>query len=431
MKSKIMFDRKNVKILGDAFPLLINNEYLADIKFQFDDGVTIFAHSFVLCVRSEEFSKHFEASFGVLKIIKITDFSSELFLVFMKYLYTDQIESETYHSGLMSLAKKYKIESLEEKCESHLSENISSENACRILENAIMNKLEDIRKLTLDYISNNYLEVLKSKLFLESDQTILKSILELDPVSEVDEFKIFESVVNWTTKACEKDGCELTGLNRRKMLKDAVFLIRFASMTNDEFIKCQQMASDLLNSSESLAIFINIGTKKLNDAGFSDQKRIFKIRNVEFDDEVILFARPFRSVTIQNHSHDQLEDAFFMEFEVSKSVWLNAIKFDLFMLDCTIEFNVFENSSLINSEDLILFSPDAKTIHLGNLTKISPILLNPNKHYRIEYSIKECSKKQTVTGKIYIVKHVKRCITSSNNIDFWIYNSYSHIISIQ
>lgn len=253
------FNWININILQEAFSILVNNEFLSDVKFQFPDGGIIFAHSFILCLRSINFYDNFKENIGVSKILNVNEFSRIIFLNFLTYLYTDKIDiNEKNVTELMKLSLHYNIKPLEIKCSEFMTKNITSNTACKILNDSIMQKCEVLIKLCLDFISNNYLSVLKSDFFVDVNDKTLESILKLDLVSDTNEYNIFKYVILWAGRSCEKDGIESSGKNCRKQLGDNFKLIRFNSMTTQELANCHTLAPGFMSETEIGSILISI-----------------------------------------------------------------------------------------------------------------------------------------------------------------------------
>lgn len=285
-------DYAKIKILQDAFSSLLNNEFLADIKFKFADGRVIFAHSFVLCCRSDEFCDSFEATVGVSKLIEVQNFNYEDYFEFLKFLYTDACEiDESNSKGVIELSRKHELAELESKCIDAIIKDLSVVNACSILQSSIELELESLRIKTTEFIAKNYLTSLNSESFLKIREEALQIILELDTVSDVNEFKIFEATIKWSEHECLKDGLESSGSLKREKLGGTLKLLRFGAMSHAEFTACNELEPGLLTNEEIISIYINLSTgkNKNNSFGFPYKKRLqLDLREIA---EVLLFDK--------------------------------------------------------------------------------------------------------------------------------------------
>lgn len=422
------FNWTHINILQDAFTLLINNEFLSDVKFQFPNGQILFAHSFILCLRSQEFYKNFKGAIGVSKLIQVNDVTYTSFLEFLKYIYTDKFELNYYNAAeLMKLSIKYGMNALERKCKDIISNDVNVESVCYILENSINQVCTELQKSCLEYIAKNYLKVLNSKSFTEISQQSVKTILELDTVSDVNEFLIFENVMKWTARACEKDGIPAYGSALRQKLGDNLKLIRFATMSSEEFAKCQGLAPGLLSNDEIVAIFVNIATKNPNRYGFSDRHRMKIMKKettsgrIEYevwnftDNDYIRFPEISLSNGMVKYSGADVQEKFYIEFSVSREIQIDQITFNV-VGNQNIWYDFLENGKSIQT----------KTTKTNDdvMLKINPVKLNPHSFYRFEYYILD---KKKFEAKKYELKIVKSKSSDKNTVEFTFYQIYSHI----
>lgn len=421
------FNWAQINILQDAFALLVNNEFLSDIKFQFPNGQMLFAHNFVMCLRSKEFYKSFKGTIGIIKVVPINDVSYTSFLELLKYVYTDKLELNYYNAAeLMKLATKYGITSLERKCKDLISNDVNVESVCYILENSINQVCTELQKSCLEYISKNYLKVLSSKSFTEISQQSVKSILELDTVSDVNELAIFENVMKWTARACEKDGIPAYGNSLRQKLGDNLKLIRFATMSSEDFAKCQGLAPGLLTNDEIVGIFVNIATKNPNRYGYSDRNRMKIIKKEasgreEYEiwtcteNDYIRFPELCLSNGMVKYSGTDVQEKFYIEFSVSREIHIDQIVFNV-VGSQNIWYDFLENGKSIQT----------KTMRTNDdvMLKITPIKLNPHSFYRFEYYILERKKFE---AKKYELKIVKSKSSDKNVVEYTFYQINSHI----
>lgn len=394
------FQWLKVKILSDAFSLLLNQEFLADVKFQFPDGTTLFAHSFILCLWSPEFYGNFKQSIGVMKLILNDDIPSNTFLQFLKFLYTNTIDITSDNvADLLKLSMKYKINILENKCKCIMMNDVDPENACKWLLSSIQEKWTEIQKLILDFISNNFIAVLNSEAFLNVSENAFKLIIQMDPVSHVNEFDIFQCAIKWASDSCEKYGIAPNGNRQRQKFGENIKLIRFGAMDLEEFIKCLQIAPGLLDNNEISSIFMSISTKKSNSFGFSNQKRKMKGLLTESLDSLtsptvsqLDFSKWSRTDFIDLNKlkwprllptiKNNLVETFYIEFCVSNFVVLHSFDFR-FGYDALIEYRIKQNGQVMQSKKTTLMKMN---INRYKLT-VQPLQLNPEKHYRFEYNI--------------------------------------------
>lgn len=423
------FNWTSIKTIQDAFTYLVNNEFLADVRFQFRDGPSLFAHSFILSLRSQEFHDNFHGTVGMMKFIEIDDFSYENFSEFIKFLYTDIIHLTPSNAVEMTkLSIKYKVNILSNDKSSEkdeeIMEDMTIDRACETLQDAINKESNEIQMRTQDFIAENYLAVLNTQSFLNINETTLKIILELDPVSDVNEFKIFESIIKWTTQSCENDRVIPNGYIRRVKLGQSLKLIRFGAMTFNEFVKCHELAPGLLTDTEIAAIFLNIGSQKTNTLGFSDHERREKQRKqselIRKDEIALHFSSSFNWVTYQSK---ELEEQFFIEFTVSQPILFERVKF-YFKTDVdTIQYRILKNNKIIQTYEKKL---DCNNYKVKSIS-LEPITLHPVRNYRFEYSFVNLTSESTVRADKFELSEMQTKLSYKRYVSFTIKRSYSHI----
>ena len=77
-------------------------------------------------------------------------------------------------------------------------------------------------------------DAMNSVAFLDISHEMLCSVLERDTLT-VHEFNIYQAVDRWAEHQCKKQQREVSGEEKRKILGDAVNLIRFPLMSEEEF----------------------------------------------------------------------------------------------------------------------------------------------------------------------------------------------------
>lgn len=268
------FDWESVKTLTEAFGQLINNKFLSDIEFKFMDGRSLFAHSFVLSMRSKEYFEIFKSTTAQeKKVFYVQDTTYDTLLEFLKHIYSDKPEVEGDTLELMKLARRYGVEHLENRCSSIVVNRIELKTACELLDMCIEEEFELMEANILEFIAENYEKLLNDETFLEVKEEVLTVILDLDPVSNNDEVLIFEAAMKWATRACEKEGYDDDDFGKRSQLGENLKLIRFAAMSIEEFEKCVEQEPELLTHMEISSITDNIKENSKNPFGFFDQKR--------------------------------------------------------------------------------------------------------------------------------------------------------------
>ena len=96
-------------------------------------------------------------------------------------------------------------------------------------------------------------EVASSANFINIKQTTLASLLKRSHLN-VAEVKLFQSVLKWIDHQCLQKSFQLTTENRRSVIGDAVYDLRFIAMNQEEFAK-HVSKSGLLTTEELVPIY--------------------------------------------------------------------------------------------------------------------------------------------------------------------------------
>ncbi|XP_076089793.1 BTB/POZ domain-containing protein 6-A-like [Mytilus galloprovincialis] len=147
--------------------------------------------------------------------------------VVARYMYYDQTridEQDTYE--LLYVARKYLVTDLVRRCLQRLKTKMSIENVCIILSYA---DDDGTVKLCLDYICRYSLEVLKSDGFKELSPEYIKLIIS-DNRLGVREENIFDAVILWSERECQRQQIDIQLENQWKVLGDILKLIRYGRM---------------------------------------------------------------------------------------------------------------------------------------------------------------------------------------------------------
>ena len=107
-----------------------------DVEFLCEEE-TVRAHKNVLCCRSDVFATMFRTDMteGKNGQVKLTDMRGDILRQFLGHLYTGMLPELTVDVALQlyEAADKYNVYALKKQCASFLMENVSPENACKIL----------------------------------------------------------------------------------------------------------------------------------------------------------------------------------------------------------------------------------------------------------------------------------------------------------
>ena len=242
---------------------MLNNDRLSDVKFiatksngESESKQVISAHKFILAIGSPVFEAMFYGELAETKdTIELPDCDNESLLELFRYVYSDEVNlSGSNVMGVFYLAKKYMVPSLTDKCMEYLKEQLDPSNVFIILPFA--QKYED--KTLVDRCWNVIDEQTEAAVNSDGFEMIEKSLLEgviARDNLKIKEVALFQAVVRWATKQCEKQGLVADGKVKRRIIGEkAIKAIRFPSMTMEEFASVV-IDTDLLTTEETNGLF--------------------------------------------------------------------------------------------------------------------------------------------------------------------------------
>lgn len=166
------------------------------------------------------------------------------------------------------LAQKYSMHKLIMLCCQSLKEKLNYDNSCEILKLSIWLDKEKLKRECKNWISNNTDNCLRTKSFLECDKKTIKEILTIDGLT-IKEVDLFKYIMKWARNKIlsrNNDKC------LRDIIDDGIYLIRFPTMTINEFAK-EVIPYEVLYESEQLQIFRAIGDEQYHAVGFLHEPR--------------------------------------------------------------------------------------------------------------------------------------------------------------
>uniref|UniRef100_H2Z3Z8 BTB domain-containing protein n=1 Tax=Ciona savignyi TaxID=51511 RepID=H2Z3Z8_CIOSA len=255
---------------------MFNNELLSDVHFIVGiNGVTkrIPAHKYVLAIGSSVFFAMFNGDLAENKDeIHIPDVEPKAFLALLRYLYCDEVclEADTVLPTLYA-SKKYIVPYLAQACVEFLETSLSYKNACILLSQSCLFEDADLTHRCWEVIDAQTELSLCADGFTDVDIKTLKAIISRESLS-VNELVVFDAADRWAEAECLRKDVEPSGINKREMLGDALFLIRIPTMLLQEFADGPAM-SDLLTKEEIISIFVWYSATKKPELTYPTERR--------------------------------------------------------------------------------------------------------------------------------------------------------------
>ena len=237
---------------------MFNNPLMSDIKFTCGESKRkyFYAHKYVLATSSVVFYAMFYGELAEKgSTIHLPDTDEESLEVFLRFLYTEDCKMTAEVAiKVMYLAKKYIVPSLTEKCVKVFQESLEPDNAVTVLEQAMHFDEKKLEKKCWKVVESQTGKVVSSEAFCHISQGTLINILKRDKLSCIKEIELFQAVLKWSSAQCAKSGLEATGENRRAVIGDALYQIRFPAMSQKEFAQ-NVSRSGLLTAEEVNSIY--------------------------------------------------------------------------------------------------------------------------------------------------------------------------------
>ncbi|KAH8271323.1 hypothetical protein KR018_006599 [Drosophila ironensis] len=258
---------------------MFNNELMSDIKFivggEFDmDPIqTIPAHKYILATGSSVFYAMFYGGLAENKQeIKVPDVEPTAFLTLLRYLYCDEIKLEPEHIlATLYAAKKYIVPHLARACVNYLEVKLTAKNACLLLSQSRLFEEPELMQRCWEVIDAQAEMAVKSEDFVDIDLKTFESILSRETLN-CKEIHLFEAALNWALNACDKMSIDDTPQNKRRLLGQALHLIRIPTMSLEEFANGVAQTG-ILSSQETIDMFLHFTAKVKPSLGFPTRSR--------------------------------------------------------------------------------------------------------------------------------------------------------------
>lgn len=151
-------------------------------------------------------------------------------------MYYDEVQLTTRNvPEVLFLAQKYLIPSLAKICTEFVGNNLTVENTLPVLDHCfLLGVSKGLEKQCWSIIDKHASEVAEHNQFLDIDHGTLTALLSRDTLV-AKEMVLFRAAVKWAGHECQRLSIPLTVENKRKVLGDAFYSIRFPLMSMKEF----------------------------------------------------------------------------------------------------------------------------------------------------------------------------------------------------
>ncbi|XP_069116320.1 BTB/POZ domain-containing protein 6-B-like [Argopecten irradians] len=256
----------NMTNVRERNAVMFNNPLMADVFFNVGSPPhscqKIPAHKYILGIGSSVFFAMFYGGLSNQQLeIDIPDVEPAAFLNLLRYLYCDETKVEPDNVlATLYVAKKYLVPHLARACVRYLETSLSAHNACVLLSQGRLFEEQELMHRCWEVIDAQAEEALKSEGFCDIDINTLKTVLGRETLN-AKEISVFNAACRWADSECRRCEIEPTSENKRKVLGDALFLIRIPTMKLNEYANGPAQ-SGILTLQESNDIFIYYSARK-------------------------------------------------------------------------------------------------------------------------------------------------------------------------
>jgi BTB/POZ domain-containing protein 3/6 len=238
---------------------MFNNSDMSDISFTCEGSDKMFyAHKYILATSSAVFKAMFYGDLAEKNsTLRLSDTDEISLEECLRFLYTDECNwtSLTIENAvsIMYLSKKYIVPSLTEECVKFLEGETEPNNVLYILEQAIHFDEKHLEIKSWDFIDWNTEDIVELECFNLISHKSLACLLKRDSL-DIKEVELFKAVLKWIDYQCSQKGLDTTRENRRFVIGDAIYDLRFLAMREDGFAK-YVATSGLLTAEEIVSIY--------------------------------------------------------------------------------------------------------------------------------------------------------------------------------
>ncbi|XP_071525785.1 BTB/POZ domain-containing protein 6-like [Panulirus ornatus] len=252
----------------ERLSFLRRSGFRSDITITFPGhDVELKAHRIVLAVSSPVFDVMLYGSMAVDNVLSLPEDPPAAFEWILDYLYCDGCDVPGAHirEQVFRLAHKYHMCSLYHLCSQQLQADVTPLNFSSIYDVAVLVEDEEIlEKCERVLLMTD--RVLSSPDIVKLSRPALRSLLQHHSLTPSSETIVFQAIINWGCQKLKgkaeddlrKDVIsEGDRLSLRQEVEEFLPLVRFLSMTTEEFVVCV-VPSNIFTSQECIAILKRI-----------------------------------------------------------------------------------------------------------------------------------------------------------------------------
>ncbi|XP_055691649.1 BTB/POZ domain-containing protein 3-like [Lutzomyia longipalpis] len=288
---------------------LVGNELMSDVTFVVGAGrVKIPAHRHVLASTSASFYEALYERKDPPPEIEVTDVEEVHFRTLLRYMYCDELSTTSENCfELLRLSLRFGLRHMETQVVDYIEKSLCTDNVLDIFQQSTVMGCQGLRERCYRIIEWTIREILNTEKFVNTSREILGLILQM-PRLNCREVEIYRAVMAWIEHQCLVRDLPIDGEPRREWLGlDLLHLIRFPTMTAEEFSECATV-DGFLTADEISRIFLVIMDKFSGAIEFSHMPRTSVIsfetsRSIVILNRFSKWSRGFnRTISYDHHS---------------------------------------------------------------------------------------------------------------------------------
>ena len=170
--------------------------------------------------------------------------------MYCRCLYSDETDlSEEYAVDVMQIAHQYQVTTCVGLCSKFLRGIVRIDNACYLLETALLLHDTDLVKAATDFIDDNAPAVIESEWFQDISKDTLEYILKGNTFF-APEMDIIRAVDEWALLNVAKDDLATDSANKRLAIGNAFYYLRLPTLSPRDFIDAQLTYEYLTNEEQ-------------------------------------------------------------------------------------------------------------------------------------------------------------------------------------
>lgn len=316
--------------LRDRNAFMFNNHLMSDVKLVVSVKVDVErhtliripAHRYILAISSPVFYAIFYGKMADRRSeIDLRDCDYHNMLEFLRYIYYDEVNLTLENAiGVMHIARKFLVPSLVKLCAAVLQNSVNSNKVFELLAQARKYNARSLERRCWDMVDKNINQCIQSDGVRYIDRETLLCLLKRESLV-VDEFEVFKAAWRWAEARGSRDrNVSFDGHLAREILGDALYHIRFPTMTREQFTECV-VPSGILSDRESIKLYFYFTCKE------ADLNLPFPVVPRRQTLSVIRFSRYSNLTNIPEPNDSSTPSLFdFLSFHTNQPVYLHGVR---------------------------------------------------------------------------------------------------------